>query len=511
MMGLFDGEWLSPIGALGSRWWSGLCLAVDEGIDFVLNHLSWVVAAVSGTAGLVLVAFIMGGGLASDAAAYHRDQLTPLKSGGVIDQVAAVSSRASQAPIILARAERDDSWPIDQTKTADYMVFGRPEYSPIRPRPRRPIEGSIDFPPRSLNEQPMLDVTFRRLGTSVVRSEQNPDVLTRGRIVDSLPDTLFIERLVRRLRQDNWQESLGLPGSEPGLPQDAMPDSPLAAVRDLESRVRVTPGVYVAEHDLRVEKTLPEGSATGEITIQISLTNMGQETIDGLLVREFLPIDTQVRRAEPRPVLRDDTLTWLVDGLRPAEELMLRFTVLPANPVTGLSRRDVSFESMTEVSALTAVTSRTDVVAATPEPVPFPSDRRRRITNPEIVRKPDLQLKIEEPLEAARVGEWTQILFTLANLGNADANSVRLSLTLDSGLDHSDLLNRPASERRVYVEVPNVAAGQTRRFRLEVRPTLGGETLSTAEVLVGDSRVDRRTFRLFARDIGDPIRERSIR
>ncbi len=512
MIGLFDGEWLSPVSSIIAGLWTSVCEGVDRGIEFVLAHLSWVVAAVSGTAGLTLVAFILGGGLAVDAEAYHRDTLTPLKSGGVIDKVDVVSTRAAQGQIILAKADRDDSNLVSQTKSADYFVFGRPEYSPIRPRPRRPIDGSINIPP-TITERPLLDVTFRRLSSSVIETEHNPDVITRGRLVDSLPNPFFVDRILARLSRDNWRESLGLPRGEDGLPQDDLPESPLADVKDLESPVRVTPGTYVSKRDLRVEKTVPQFSASGDLTIQISVTNLGDKTIDGLLVRELLPIQTRVRGAIPDGVLRQDTLTWLVDNLRPAQEYVLRFTVIPAEGLASTRRRDSLFESTTEVSAVTAVTSLTRVDAKLPPVDPFPADLRRRNTRPppelvtpELVGAPDLRLEVEEPLEAARVGEWTRILFTLSNQGTAEARFIRLRLTLDNALDHSDLLNRPRSDRQVFVDVDRVAAGQSRRFRLEVRPTLGGEASSMAEVLLNGSRVDRKMFRLVANESSDPVR-----
>ena len=189
MIGLFDGEWLGPVSGLFSKLVADFVEAADESIEFLLAHLSWVVAAVSGTAGLVIVGFIMGGGLASDAAAYHRDLQTPLKAGSVMDKVEVVAARAPQASVMMAKSERDDSQLVSQVRSADYIVFGRPEYAPIRPRPRRPIDGSIDFPPSSITERPLLGVTFRRLGTSILESAANPDVITRGRLVDSRPNS----------------------------------------------------------------------------------------------------------------------------------------------------------------------------------------------------------------------------------------------------------------------------------------------------------------------------------
>ena len=510
MLAVFDGDWVGPISSIFEKLWGGLVQGFDETLEFVLAHLSWVVAAASGTAGLVIIAFLMGGGLASDAAAYHRDTLMPLRSGGVIDKVTAVTARASQAPIILAKEDRDDSQLVSQIRTADYIVFGRPEYTPIRPRPRRPIDGSINYPPDSITELPMLDVTFRRLGSSVIRSEMNPDMVTRGRLVDSLPDTYFVDRIVRRLRQDNWREALGLPGDDLGVPQDNLPESPLADVEDLESRVKVTPGAYVSTHDLRVEKSVPEETTSGDITIQVSLSNLGDKTIDGLLVREILPFDTVVRGVSPNAVFRDDTLTWLVDDLRPAEEYVLRFTVVAPTGFSVSGGRRSLFESLTEVSAATAVAARTRVNEESPVVDPFPSERlrpapaplprRETIPRRELAGTPTLRLSIQDQQEIARVGEWTQVMFALTNSGTADAEAVRLRLVLDESLDQPDLLRLPVADRVVFVDVDKVAVGQTRRFRLEVRPNASGETLSTAEVLLEGSRVDRRTFRLVARD-----------
>lgn len=510
VLAVFDGDWLGPISSIFEKLWGGLVQGFDETLEFVLAHLSWVVAAASGTAGLVTIAFLMGGGLASDAAAYHRDTLMPLRSGGVIDKVTAVTARASQAPIILAKEDRDDSQLVSQIRTADYIVFGRPEYTPIRPRPRRPIDGSINYPPDSITELPILDVTFRRLGSSVIRSEMNPDMVTRGRLVDSLPDTYFVDRIVRRLRQDNWREALGLPGDDLGVPQDNLPESPLADVEDLESRVKVTPGAYVSTHDLRVEKSVPEETTSGDITIQVSLSNLGDKTIDGLLVREILPFDTVVRGVSPNAVFRDDTLTWLVDDLRPAEEYVLRFTVVAPTGFSVSGGRRSLFESLTEVSAATAVAARTRVNEESPVVDPFPSERlrpapaplprRETIPRRELAGTPTLRLSIQDQQEIARVGEWTQVMFALTNSGTADAEAVRLRLVLDESLDQPDLLRLPVADRVVFVDVDKVAVGQTRRFRLEVRPNASGETLSTAEVLLEGSRVDRRTFRLVARD-----------
>ena len=172
--GLFEGNWLNPISGLINLVSRTLGEFLDVSVKFIVGHLSWVVAAVSGTAGLILVAFLMGGGLAIDAEAYHRDSVAPLNAGGVVDRVKEVSP-AEPGPeiangIMLAKADVDDSNFVVQAKGGGYLVFGRPEYQPARVRTRRPIDGSIAAAPtsRPLLERPELDVRFIRLSSETL-------------------------------------------------------------------------------------------------------------------------------------------------------------------------------------------------------------------------------------------------------------------------------------------------------------------------------------------------------
>lgn len=664
LTGLIDGEWFNPVGNLFERAWNGLCEVVDGTIEFVLSHLSWVVATASGAAGLVLILFIMGGGLARDAEAFHRDTQKPLQAGGVLDQITAMRSHADSSAVMATNLEWDLSnpgsgvnprWAV-MTKNLDvslkpvnsYLVFGRPEYSPQWPKPRRPIEGgTIDYPvSRPVNERPMLGLTFRRLGSSVLESAFNQEVSIRGVLEESLPDPDYVDRALRQLLRDDWQEHYVGVNDSPGLPQDLYPESRPSELRDLEDqlereRIRILPGNMVSAQDLRVEKSSPAQSATGEITLQVTLTNMGRETISGLLVREILPYGTQVRTVDPLAVFRGDTLTWLLDDLRPQEEQMLRFTVLPASgelstlpsepdmfnlrnrdrnnggrgdrggrgnrfddagrdlqdrgnssdpwteqgsgsfvdgnqnssddglfqedPIPGLgglsarteaprgpltqdrltensrtsdpldfnlddtrgsrwndrrsmdepagsllrrrtsSSRDVVFESVTEVSALAAVTSPTMVSrddVPSPLPDPFPGDRRRppRSTTPlpQVAGAPDVRLSMNRRTVAAEVGEWTRVTFTLTNEGTAPATNVKLRLTLDPSLEHARLIG-PA-ERQVYANVSTLPPGQSTELHLEVRPTSIGRSFSTAEVLFDGNQIGVEEFQLVTQE-----------
>lgn len=667
LTGLVDGEWFSPAGDLLDRAWNGVCEFVERTIEFVLSHLSWVVATASGAAGLLLILFIMGGGLARDAEAFHRDTQKPLHAGGVLDHMTALRSHADSTALMATNIDWEAANPgsgvnprwavmtknldVTQKPVNSYLVFGRPEYSPRWPKPRRPIEGgTIDYPvSRPVNERPMLGLTFRRLGSSVLESAFNPEVSIRGVLEESLPDPDYVDRALRQLLRDDWQEHFVGVNDSPLLPQDLYPESRPSELRDLEDqlereRIRIVPGNLVSTQDLRVEKSSPAQSATGEITLQVTLRNMGSETISGLLVREILPYGTRVRSVEPLAVFRPDTLTWLLDDLRPSEEQMLRFTVIPPSddpgslpsepdmfelrnrgnngqydtrddrsgqdnrvdpwteqgsgsfvdrdqnspnaqddglfqedPIPGLgerreetprgpltrdrlatnsderdslvndpqdmdpldrnssdrswmsrrrseetqpagslvrrdrgndrrlNNRDTIFESVTEVSALAAVTSPTTVDSdsvPSPLPDPFPIDRRRppRSTAPipQVAGAPDVRLSMDRRPVTARVGEWTGVMFTLTNEGTAPATNVKLRLTLDDTLEHSKLIG-PA-ERQVYADVRELAPGESRELRLEVRPTSAGRSFSTAELLYDGAQIDLEEFQLVTQD-----------
>ncbi|HQX53270.1 MAG TPA: CARDB domain-containing protein [Planctomycetaceae bacterium] len=497
LSGLFEVNWLGPIGGLLDAIWRLCSEFLDFTVEFVVAHFSWVIAAVSGAAGLILVAFLMGGGLASDAEAYHLDSIAPLYAGGVVDRIRPVKpaepARDISNGIRLAKADIDDSQHVFQAKGGNYVLFGRPEYQAPRIRPRRPIEGSIASAPtsRPLLQRPELDVRFNRLYSATVVPERVRMVRTDGRLIDDLPSALFVDRAVRNLLRDDWRTGIGLPIGLNERPDvgNLVAESPLAVVRDLESRIRVTPGVMVSRQDLRIEKTAPQRSATGEVTMQVSITNLANDSIDGLLVRELLPYGTKIRGTVPQGVLREATLTWLVSNLRPQQERVLRFTVIPADdPIGG---RDTLFESLTEVSALTAVMTRTVV---TEEDLPPTPSRPSVINRPPLTaRAPRLRLQISKPRSTPTVGSWTTLIFRISNIGNANAENVQLRLILDEVLDHHALSNDDLS-RRVDASLPQIAPGESRDFDLVVKPTRTGLAESSAELLFEGQQLYLQSF-----------------
>lgn len=494
---LFEGQWLSPLFRMLLGIFSGIGLFFDVFSLFVLTHLSWVIAAVSGTAGLGIVLFIMGGGLATDAAAYQYDVSQPLNSGGVLDRVTGMPASASARLVSLTRNERDDSLLLNQSRVNEYLVFNRPDAVPFRPVAEPSSNLVIGIPPsRPGNQRPVLDVTFQRLG-SLSDDDLQDQTGVFGQLIEELPEPLFIDRALSLLTQDGWRENSGYYREDTAAKNQGLPQSSYSDVRNLESDIRVFPGAMVASQDIQVEKSVPTESANGEISIEISLTNPGSEVIDGLLVREHLPARTVVQMADPAPVFRDDTLTWLVNDLRPSENRILRFTVFPTEAETTDS--DLLFESDTEVSAMVAVTSPTFVDdSRSIARQPAPQDPGIRQPLPDLAPGvPDVRLTIEEPIEAPRVGKWTRVVFNVVNVGEASATNLKLRLTLDDSLDHADLLDRP-NDRQVYVSVKRIEPGESRSFRLEVRPMQPGNSISTAEVLYDGSQIGLEEFRLTA-------------
>ena len=502
---LFTGNWLNPIGDLIQFMSRAFGEFLDVSVEFVVGHLSWVVAAVSGTVGLIIIAFLMGGGLASDAEAYHIDTLAPLYAGGVMDRINVVQPERPRAEIasgiILAKADVDDSQYVDQAVggSGEYRVFVPPELQPrtIRSnRPWRPIDGSIAAAPttRPLLDRPVLDVQFQRRNSESLVPDHMQTVRIDGRLENDLPNPLFVDRAVRSLLRDNWQATLGLRDGLDNLNglDNIVPESPLAEVRNLESQIRVTPGVLVSRQDLRVEKTVPESSATGEVTIQVMVNNLGRDTIDGLIVRELLPIGTKVRGAVPDCAFRDSTLTWLLTRLEPQQEQVLRFTVIPVEDPVGA--RKTVFESQTEVSALTAVKTRTVVSEDLLPRVPPIRNRP-----PVIARTPRLRLQIAKPEDDAIVGSWTTVKFRITNIGNDSAESVKLRLVLDNLLDHHALQDDDIL-RQVDALIATIEPGKRLDFELVVRPRRAGEMESSAELMFDGQQLDLQTFSFVARN-----------
>ncbi|MBL8817682.1 MAG: DUF11 domain-containing protein [Planctomyces sp.] len=505
VLGLLEGRWARPIAELPGLIWEELCRTMDLVVLFVTEHFSWVVATTSGSIGLFIVAFLMFSGMAEDAAAVNRDLRTPLLSGGVLDEIPDIRGKVTvnDPPPILKFD--GDSRVVQQDPAAGYVVFNKPDLRDINPDPP-PIWTENDQDPIGqfpTPDAPLLGLQFRRIASGTSLLDDEPTI-TVGRLTESSPLPRIINDALRRLpTRERWQMALssGEFGNEFPVQDRMLEEASELELRDLESRVRVIPGGEIAEHDLRIEKIYPTESSGTDVTVEVALLNVGNDTIRGLLVREYLPRGTQIRDADNGAILRDDVLTWLVDSLPPYEERILRFTAVA--PVQGrLSSRRTRFESQTEVSALSAVTSITEVRDRSPigrptlpledfDDLDRPLPERPTPSRPGLITAPDVRMMVREPLTPVQVGSIVEVMFELTNVGDGIAKQVEVRVNLDPGMRHVK-----TDGSIVVSEANNLKPGDTREIPLRFRLTGPGEYLPSAELFLNGESVDWKRMRI---------------
>ncbi|MEY2726977.1 MAG: hypothetical protein RLZZ458_2844 [Planctomycetota bacterium] len=528
---LFEGRWLGPLFSVFGRFWLQLAESFEAALGLVISQLSWVVAALSGGIGLLLILFMLGGGLAADAGVWHRDLSTPMQRGGVLDRIPVLTREASGQLTSLTRLERDDS-DLFAAGGGRYLVFNVPDAVSSRPRAEVPQDSVIRDIPDSLPtpalpgmQRPRLSLEFRRLGTPLSDAERYGEQRTLGELLEDLPDRSVIERALSALSFDGWRPGLGSGSLRPAASELAggagLTESTAAEVQELEQGVRVYPGGAVSGSDLEISKQVPEESEDGLVRGELRLKNSGEDTIDGLLVRERLPRGTQVISAEPLPTWRDDELVWRLDDLRGGEERILVFTLMPEQALDAGMYEDTVFVTETAISAMLAVKSRTEVVeddmgfgggvdgaGGWPDNVGL-SDvdggeisvgRRRSLPDVSTLELPaemDVRLAIDYERAEPAVGAWTKVYFQLQNRGQSAVSGMQLRVVLDNDLDHPRL-NADSPDRSIMAEVGRLEAGETRQVELAVRPLRVGDYFCVAELLRGGVQAGVREFDLRA-------------
>jgi hypothetical protein len=523
---LFEGRWLGPLFGSFARFWGTLAESLTAVVMLGLSQLSWVLAASSGGIGLLLILFMLGGGIAADADVFMSDLRTPLKSGGVLDQIPGLTMTADPKFSSLARLDRDDS-DLFSTGGGRYLVLDVPDALPLqqRPRARRPLEGVVrDMPEMEVGSgllKPRLLMEFRRRGTQLSDTERYGEQRTPGVLLEELPESSVIERALRLLSFDGWRPSLsGVPAPERPEP---VSESTAAELRDVERGVQIYAGSAVSSSDIEIDKRAPELSEDGVVRVELGIRNTGQEIIDGLIVRERLPRGTQLLSSDPPAVYRDDELVWRLDDLRTGEPRLLQFTLQPNPdlPVDPRSIEETVFVTETIISALLAVTSPTDVTGDRLQPARGgfgwgetdereadwpnlevqPSDRRRLlpdISSLDLSEDLNLRLRVEGESEEAAVGAWTRVFFDLENRGESELSGIQLRVTLDEDLEHPRL-TADSLDRSIVAEVSRLRRGETRQVVLTVRPVRAGFFRCTAEVLSSGVQANVENFEIIAR------------
>lgn len=504
LFGNVDDRWLMTPFDLVTRFWEMLCEIFDRLFCFVSDHFWWVAATASGAVGIVLIAIIMFSGLTLEAAAVRRDELAIMQVGGVLDHTPLMSARET-GPSLPQQKEDSTSHLVDQTPTLQHRFviqeFREPEIEEIPlERPYVPVtETEVSYPPTP-------DPFRSRLRLSMV-----PFFEIQGQRVMNPPVGQMIQRTLYDLGRDGWQafSELGfqdrLSPSRPDLPEDSIYD-----VDNLLRSVRILPGNEVATQALDVRKQIPENPPAGEFDIQILIRNQGPDTLSGLVVREQIPYSASAREMIPAGVYRDNTAVWVVDDLRPGDERQLILTVESSD--------GVRFESMTEVSAASAIRSTTTVEEARrPDPIRLPAVeeerplrrpiRRPTIPEPRIepepepIRLPDVRLRLLTDPVAGDVDEVIVVNFEVRNIGDADAEGVSLRVNLPKEVDHKDL-DRRAILRRVESSVRVLKPQERRQMVLRIRPTQQGVHLVTAQLMLKDRELDIQSFDVQAGDLG---------
>jgi hypothetical protein len=523
---LFEGRWLGPLFGSFARFWGTLAESLTAVVMLGLSQLSWVLAASSGGIGLLLILFMLGGGIAADADVFMSDLRTPLKSGGVLDQIPGLTMTADPKFSSLARLDRDDS-DLFSTGGGRYLVLDVPDALPLqqRPRARRPLEGVVrDMPEMEVGSgllKPRLLMEFRRRGTQLSDTERYGEQRTPGVLLEELPESSVIERALRLLSFDGWRPSLsGVPAPERPEP---VSESTAAELRDVERGVQIYAGSAVSSSDIEIDKRAPELSEDGVVRVELGIRNTGQEIIDGLIVRERLPRGTQLLSSDPPAVYRDDELVWRLDDLRTGEPRLLQFTLQPNPdlPVDPRSIEETVFVTETIISALLAVTSPTDVTGDRLQPARGgfgwgetdereadwpnlevqPSDRRRLlpdISSLDLSEDLNLRLRVEGESEESAVGAWTRVFFDLENRGESELSGIQLRVTLDEDLEHPRL-TADSLDRSIVAEVSRLRRGETRQVVLTVRPVRAGFFRCTAEVLSSGVQANVENFEIIAR------------
>lgn len=501
LLDLFEGRWLVSLLNFLGRVFTGFAGVFELGLQFLLSNLMWVLATSAGAVGLTMVLALISSGIALDAAEYQRDIQAPVRSGGVLDTVADLQEQRKYNSVpatltSLSRRDRDESLLLVSNWSSGYRLFD-PAWDIAESRSRRPPLWPLpadftDFPQsRPAGRRPVLDVRFRRLDSR----DDDGQYSVFGELIETFPDEDFVARAVERIVRGAWRQALAgyrnSPNSDSGTFNEELAESSASELRRLEQSVRVIPGAGVAEQELQVEKLVPTEVEGDLVEIRIRLTNVGRQTINGLLVREALPAGTRIREAFPEPAFRDATLTWLLDGFRPGEERILQFTAIPALEATFPkgSFRDLLFESDTEVSAVLAVASPVEVLddlGSATSPTRTPPLTARGTA--------DVRMTLDEAEQQGTVGNLTRFFFEVSNEGTATSAALQLRVTLDDQLEHVQLRN--SNDRQLFVSIRPLQPAESRRYRLDVRPTLAGLAVNTAELLDGDSQLALEVFRV---------------
>ncbi len=553
ILGAFHLRWLSALAEGIADLWDSFCDAVDRGFSFVLEHLWWVLAVGSGSTGLLLITWMMFGGVVERATADIAGRTGRVHAGGILDQIPEIDNRLKLQLVSFDRSENPIAQRVDQVPSptrrfepernmepewisprrdhidSDFSAidFSTEDDDPLRndgpslpefPRRRRLQWDRPAEPPGRNPSDPGLDHTRSNLPTlepdSRSRSGRNSlwdsrwtwedesqDFSGDDRFTETTGTTVAtatlkneIEFALNRLqseRSDSWS------------PYDRFSDRRRNPDRlDVASPV-IREATFEELETIESEVRIVSGSEVAESDLQIEKRTLAADTKNEFDIE--ISVLNRSRRHRMSGLLIREELPFRVQPVSISEGGVYRdskvtWVIDDLRPMKSQVVRvrvraesGRAFESQTEVSAVAAVASEIRVR----------SDRRTDFAP----GTPDVRMTMGHVPSVADVGEELEIPFRLRNAGTASASKTVLRIELPHGLDHFHL-DKTDTDRFVFVSARNLKPGGTRDVMLRLLTTEPGEQLAVVELMEKRQRLDLKTFTIRVRERDDDPSDR---
>ncbi|MEN6577244.1 MAG: hypothetical protein ABFD90_12945 [Phycisphaerales bacterium] len=193
---------------------------------------------------------------------------------------------------------------------------------------------------------------------------------------------------------------------------------------------------------IQVDKAMPaEIRLNTPFTYEIRVTNLTEMMLTDITITETVSKDFEFKGSEPTASAVDDSLVWQIDSLGPRVTKKIR--------ISGTATAATQLEHCTAITH----TARNSAVVKVVEPT--------------------LELAKIAPAEAL-LCEPIQVDFVVTNTGTGAAQNVQIVDTLPAGLQTTD------GKGKVVLEVPTLAAGESRRFSVKLRATKTGTYVNKA-------------------------------
>jgi uncharacterized repeat protein (TIGR01451 family) len=214
------------------------------------------------------------------------------------------------------------------------------------------------------------------------------------------------------------------------------------------------------EPAISIEWIGPPAAKVGQsVTYQIIVKNICASRVYQVVLHVRMPEGANVTAAEPKPVTEDHMWLWNIGTMEPRDEKRIDLQLVPGGTGTMACHAFVSFTGLS--------TARLEV------------------------RKPKLTIKTAAPKNVI-AGDPATIMVTVANPGDATAESVKVKAILSDGLEAAngkmvefDLGNLgPNDSRNVFVLCGARAAGEQKCEAIATAdPKLTAEETTTIDVL----------------------------